>query len=195
MLKGNKLARVLGALLIAGAATGASASAASAATLNGAGSTLVAPLAQEWISAYEANHSGTTINYQAVGSGTGLRDIAAGQVDFGASDAPLSASPVTCNGCVQMPWALGAAGIGFHINGVRSIRLTGNVIAQIYLGNIKNWNDSRIRKLQKRGVHLPNLPISGVLGAATARVRRTASPTTSRPSAPRSRTGSAEVLP
>ena len=160
MVKGKHWARVLGALLIAGAATGASASAASAATLSGAGSTLVAPLEQEWASAFEANNSGTTITYQAVGSGTGLQDIAAGQVDFGASDAPLSASPVHCNGCVQMPWALSATGLGFHINGIHRLHLTGNVIAQIYLGIIKNWNDPRIGKLQPRGTHLPNLPIT-----------------------------------
>jgi phosphate transport system substrate-binding protein len=59
-----------------------------------------------------------------------------------------------------MPWALTATGVGFHINGLRSLRLTGPVLAQIYLGQIKNWNDHRIQKLQKKGVHLPNMPIS-----------------------------------
>ncbi len=160
MLKGKYLARVLGVLLIGGAMAGGTASAASAATLSGAGSTLIAPLEAEWASAYEASNSGTTITYQSVGSGQGLLDIAGGQVDFGASDAPLSASSTTCHNCVQMPWALTGVGIGFHINGVRSIRLTGNVIAQIYVGIIKKWNDPRIQNLQKRGVHLPNLQIT-----------------------------------
>ncbi len=160
MFKGKAWARVLGALLIAGATTGATATAASAATLSGAGSTLVAPLEAEWASAYQANNSSVSITYQAVGSGQGLKDIAAGQVDFGASDAPLSASPVSCNGCVQMPWALTATGVGFHVNGLHKLHLTGNVLAQIYLGTIKNWNDPQIARLQPKGTHMPNLPIT-----------------------------------
>jgi phosphate transport system substrate-binding protein len=141
------------------------ASAASAAnpTLNGAGSTLIAPLEQEWQAGYQAQvDPNVNFNYQAVGSGTGLKDIAAGQVDFGASDAPLSASSTVCNGCVQMPWALTATGIGIHINGMRSIHLTGTVMAEIYVGQITKWNDHRIQKLQKKGVHLPNLTITPV---------------------------------
>lgn len=143
----------------AAAVPAASASVASAATLTGAGSTLVAPLAFEWAAAF-GSQTGNTVNYSSVGSGAGLKDISAGQVGFGASDAPLSANPVTCSGCSQMPWALSAVGISFHINGMKSLRLTGPVIAQIYLGQITNWHDHRIQKLQKKGVHLPNLPIT-----------------------------------
>jgi phosphate transport system substrate-binding protein len=153
---------VSGLAVAAGAATlsVATATAASAATLQGAGSTLIAPLEQEWAAGYQASNSGSNITYAAVGSGQGLTDIAQGLVDFGASDAPLSASSTSCGDCVQLPWALSATGIGIHINGMRSVRLTGVVIGQIYLGKIRKWNDKRIQSLQKRGVKMPNLPIT-----------------------------------
>jgi phosphate transport system substrate-binding protein len=160
-LKSKWLIRGLGVGLAAASVSGVVATAASAnQTLHGAGSTLIAPLEEEWASAFEAQNSGVSINYSPVGSGTGLKDIGSGLVDFGASDAPLSASTTACNGCMQMPWALTATGVGFHVNGLRSLHLSGPVLAQIYLGQIKNWNDRRIQKLQKKGVHLPNLPIS-----------------------------------
>jgi phosphate transport system substrate-binding protein len=146
-------------LAVALSAAGVPAITASAASadLHGAGSTLIAPLEQEWAAAYTgAGH----ISYDAVGSGTGLKEIAAGQVDFGASDAPLSASTTTCSGCSQMPWALTATGVGFHINGLRKLHLTGKTLAEIYMGQIKNWDDSRLKKIQSKGVHLPNLPIT-----------------------------------
>jgi phosphate transport system substrate-binding protein len=148
------------AAVLAAAIPATTAAAANATTLTGAGSTLVAPLEAEWAAAYEASTSGVSITYQAVGSGQGLKDIAGRQVDFGASDAPLSASSTACNGCVQMPWALSATGIGIHINGIRSIHLTGTVLAEIYLGQITHWNDRRIQSLQKKGVHLPGTRIS-----------------------------------
>lgn len=146
---------------IAAPALAAGAANAAAPTLTGAGSTLIAPLEAEWAAAYESmpGHS-INITYQAVGSGQGLKDIGAGQVGFGASDAPLSASPTPCDGCVQMPWALSATGVGFHINGLRHLHLTGPLLADIYLGKITNWGDSRLQRVQARGVHLPNLPIS-----------------------------------
>ena len=154
------LVRALGAAVTAATVCAGTATAAGAATLNGAGSTLVAPLEQEWAAGFDAANSGTTVNYQAVGSGKGLAEIGAGQVDFGGSDAPLSASTTPCNGCSQMPWALTATGVGFHINGLRHLHLTGPVLAEIYLGQITRWNDHRIQKLQKKGVHLPSLPIT-----------------------------------
>jgi phosphate transport system substrate-binding protein len=138
---------------------GAAASVASATTLQGEGSTLIAPLEEEWQAAY-ANSSVGFSPYLSKGSGAGLKAIAAGQVDFGASDAPLSASTTACNGCSQMPWALTATGVGFHINNLHHLHLTGPLLADIYLGIIKNWNDHRLQKVQAKGVHLPNLPIA-----------------------------------
>jgi phosphate transport system substrate-binding protein len=152
------LARLLPAVVIASVLTGATAATASA-DLNGAGSTLIAPLEAKWAAVYESDHSGVAINYQSVGSGKGESAIAAGTVDFGASDAPLSAYSTPCNGCYQIPWALTATGVGFHVNGIRTLRLSGAVIAQIYLGRIRRWNDRRIRSLNP-SKHLPNLKIT-----------------------------------
>lgn len=159
-MRSKWLLRAVGVAVAAAAVPAASASVASATTIQGEGSTLIAPLEAEWAAAYDSSHSGLNITYNAAGSGAGLKAIAAGQVDFGASDAPLSASTTPCNGCSQIPWGLTATGVGFHINGMKRLHLTGQVLAQIYLGQIKKWNDKRIARLQKKGTHMPNLPIT-----------------------------------
>ncbi len=147
--------------LSASAGMTASASAASG-TLNGAGSTLVAPLEAAWASAFQ-NRTGNTVNYQAVGSGTGITDISQGLVDFGASDAPLSPTQAAgCSGCVQIPWALSATGVGYHIDGVgKKLNVTGSILAKIYLKQITNWSDPAIKKANP-GVRLPNLAITPI---------------------------------
>jgi phosphate transport system substrate-binding protein len=144
--------------LLAGCAFGLSAAAASAATVQGAGSTLVAPIEAEWAAAFDSA-TGNTVNYNAVGSGTGEKDIAGGLVDFGASDAPLSVYSNVPGNLVQVPWALTATGLSFHLHGVSRLHLTGRVIAGIYVGQITNWSDGRIKALNK-GLNLPNLPIT-----------------------------------
>jgi phosphate transport system substrate-binding protein len=144
--------------LLAGCAFGLSAAAASAATLQGAGSTLVAPIEAEWAAAFDSA-TGNTVNYNAVGSGTGEKDIAQGLVDFGASDAPLSVYSGVPGNLVQIPWALTATGISYHLHGVSRLHLDGGIVAKIYLGVIKNWNDRQIAR-ENPGVHLPNLPIT-----------------------------------
>jgi phosphate transport system substrate-binding protein len=151
------------AALIAGGASSLTAASASAAgpTLLGAGSTLVFPIEQEWGSAWAQTTGFPTPSYQSVGSGKGLSEIAAGLVDFGASDAPLSSSTTPCGGCVQIPWALSATSVGFNIPGVHRLHLTGSVLAGIYLGQITNWHDPRITSLN-RGTHLPNLTITPI---------------------------------
>ena len=130
--------------------------------LNGAGSTLVAPLEAEWASGF-ASQSGITVNYNAVGSGTGIADISQGIVDFGASDAPLSTTQAAgCANCIQIPWALSATGVGYHIDGVgNKLRLNASTLAGIYLGTITSWNAPQIKATNK-GVHLPNLKITPV---------------------------------
>jgi phosphate transport system substrate-binding protein len=146
------------AFLMSSLFVGINAAAASAAKLQGAGSTLIAPLEAEWGAAW-GNQTGNTVNYAAVGSGTGYKDIAAGLVDFGASDAPLSVySSPPCNSCVQIPWGLTATGVSFHINGLKRLHLTGPTLAKIYLGQITNWNNPALERLN--GHKLPNLPIS-----------------------------------
>jgi phosphate transport system substrate-binding protein len=146
-------------LLAAGGVT--SVASAQSGSLTGAGSTLVAPLMTRWANEYKATR-GVQIVYGAVGSGAGIQQITSRTVDFGASDAPLSADQAAaCNGCVQIPWALSATGIAFHVNGIKHLKLTSSVLVGIYQGAITNWNDRRIASLNK-GVSLPNLAITPV---------------------------------
>ena len=132
---------------------------ASAATLTGSGATFVAPIMAEWAASW-GQATGNTVQYQSVGSGQGIRDISSRLTDFGASDAPLNTDQAAaCKGCYQIPWALGAVGIGYHLEGIKALRLTGPVIAKIYLGQIKQWNDPAIQSLNK-GKTLPSLAIT-----------------------------------
>jgi phosphate transport system substrate-binding protein len=134
---------------------------ASAAGLTGAGSTLVAPLMANWISNFEIKE-GIPVKYAAVGSGTGIAQITARTVDFGASDAPMTPEQAAaCNGCVQIPWALSATGVGFNIPGVKKLNLTGKVLAGIYFGKITKWNDPKIKNINPKA-HLPGLTITPV---------------------------------
>jgi len=136
-------------------------SAAAAGSLTGAGSSLVAPLEAYWAQEFQHLY-GDTVTYAAVGSGAGIAQISARTVDFGASDAPLTSTQAAgCNGCVQIPWALTATGIAFHLEGIRKLDLTGPIVANIFLGKITNWNDPAIAKVNK-GTSLPNLKITPV---------------------------------
>jgi phosphate transport system substrate-binding protein len=131
-------------------------------TLNGAGSTLVQPLEAEWATGWSTATGGDVVNYQGVGSGTGITDITARTVDFGASDAPMTASQASkCGGCLTIPWALSATGVGFHVPGISTLKVTGKVLAEIYLGQITNWDNSAITSLNK-GEHFPNLGITPI---------------------------------
>jgi phosphate transport system substrate-binding protein len=154
----KRLACLSAAVVVASMATGVTASA-MAASLSGAGSTLVAPLELKWASGWNSG-TGNTVNYAAVGSGTGITQVTNGLVDFGASDAPLSATQqAACPQCVQIPWGLSATAVGFHLSGISKLKLTGPVLAQIYLGKITNWDNTAIKKLNK-GVKLPNRKIT-----------------------------------
>src|SRR5579884_2179238 len=152
-------------LVLALAALAAAAGAAPkrhAATLTGAGSTLIQPAVQGvWGPGYAAA-TGTQVNYSGIGSSGGIAAITGRTVDFGASDAPLSADQMTaCNGCVQIPWALSATVPTYNVPGVgdTKLRLTGPVLANMFLGHITNWNDAAIKKLNP-GLSLPNLKIT-----------------------------------
>jgi phosphate transport system substrate-binding protein len=158
-----RIALVLAAASLVAALAVTSAGAAgrrSAGALNGAGSSLVAPAVAKWASMYSAD----TINFSPIGSGGGITAISNRTVDFGASDAPLTKSQGDgCHGCVQIPWALTATIPVYNIPGVadRQLKLTGTVLANIYLGNITSWNDPAIKALNK-GVKLPNQKITPV---------------------------------
>jgi phosphate transport system substrate-binding protein len=162
-LNRNRLVAVT--LAVTAGATGGLASGAQASdangSLTGAGSTLVAPLMTQWGQDFEGQNN-VKITYGAVGSGAGISQISARTVDFGASDAPLSSEQAAaCNGCVQIPWALTATGIAFHLDGVKTVKLSPRVVSQIFLGHVNKWNDKSIRKLNK-GTKLPNLKITPV---------------------------------
>jgi phosphate transport system substrate-binding protein len=131
-------------------------------TLTGAGSTLVAPLVAQWQGPFQ-EASGVNLTYGAIGSGGGIQQITSRTVDFGASDAPLSSDQAkACHGCVQIPWALAATTLSYNLPGLsKPLRLSGPVIAQIYLGQIKTWNDPRIQKLNP-GVKLPSTAVTPV---------------------------------
>jgi phosphate transport system substrate-binding protein len=158
----KRLASLACTVLTAGALLGlTTAASASAAGLSGAGSTLVAPIEAEWAAAWGQSTGNPAPTYQAVGSGAGLKDIASGLVDFGGSDAPLSASTTPCNGCFQIPWALTATGVSWNLPGIAHLNLSGSVLSKIYLGQITNWDSPAIKSLNKK-VHLPNLAITPI---------------------------------
>jgi phosphate transport system substrate-binding protein len=150
-------AALLGALAVTSAGAAGSRS---AGTLNGAGSSLIAPAVAVWQTLYK----GGTINYSGIGSGGGIAAISNRTVDFGASDAPLTKSQgAGCHGCVQIPWALTATSPVVNIPGVGAdqLKLTGTVLANIYLGNITSWNDPAIKQLNPK-LKLPSTKITPV---------------------------------
>jgi phosphate transport system substrate-binding protein len=143
--------------------TGASGSGSGGGTskvLVGAGSTFVYPLVSQWIPDYSKKKD-VTVTYGPVGSGAGIEQIINRTIDFGASDAPLSADETSqCKGCLQVPWALSATAVDYNLQGAPDhLRLTGPVIADIFLGKIKAWDDPAIKRLNP-GVSLPSTPIS-----------------------------------
>lgn len=131
-------------------------------TIVGAGSTLVAPLMSQWQPKYDEDH-GVAVTYGAIGSGAGIEQITARTVDFGASDAPLTSSQASaCKGCVQIPWALAATAVAYHVTGVpNNLHLTGPILADIWLGKIKTWNAPQIKSINP-GAKLPSTKITPV---------------------------------
>jgi len=128
----------------------------------GAGSTLVAPLVAQWSGDY-AKKAGITITYGAIGSGGGIAQISARTVDFGASDAPFTPDQASaCKSCVQIPWALAATLVAYHVKGAPpKLKLDGPTLAGIYLGRITRWNDPAITSLNP-DASLPGTKITPV---------------------------------
>lgn len=157
------------ALAIAGLSL---ASAAGAQSLNGAGATFPNPIYSKWFSEYSASHPGVQINYQSVGSGAGIRQASQGIVDFGATDGPMTDQQMS-EAKVKLfhiPTVLGAVVPTYNIPGVNAeLKLTGEIIAGIYLGEINNWHDAKIASLNP-GVNLPDhqiLPVYRSDGSGT----------------------------
>lgn len=133
-----------------------------ATNITGAGSSFVYPVLSKWSAAYHEK-TGSEVNYQSIGSGGGIAQIKAATVDFGASDAPLSAADLKQFGLGQFPVVIGGIVPIVHVGGVKAgqLKLTGDVLAQIYLGNIKMWNDPAIVALNP-GLALPAAKITVV---------------------------------
>jgi phosphate transport system substrate-binding protein len=150
-------------LLLAGCGgSGGGSSSTSSGVLVGAGSTFVYPLVTEWIKDY-SEKKGVTITYGPIGSGGGIQQITNRTVDFGASDAPLTGDQQTaCKGCLQIPWALAGTSIPYNVPGApKHLKLTGTVLADMFLGKVKTWNDPAIAKLNP-GAKLPALTVTPV---------------------------------
>jgi len=165
MPRNGKLVRISLALtavaVVASLAVGAASARSSSGSLKGAGSSFVAPLVNAWI-APVGSDLGISLSYNAVGSGGGVSAITNKEVDFGASDAPLSVFSPTCTSCVQIPWALSGTAVLYNLPGAKNLlKISGAVLAKIYMGQIKQWNDPALKKLNK-GVNLPSTAITVV---------------------------------
>ncbi|EAU55095.1 phosphate ABC transporter substrate-binding protein PstS [Mariprofundus ferrooxydans] len=133
-----------------------------AATINGAGATFPYPVYGKWAHAYN-KETGVRLNYQAIGSGGGIKQIKAKTVDFGASDAPLKPEALDAAGLMQYPMIMGGVVPVVNIKGIgaNQLVLSGDVLADIYLNKITKWNDKRIKKLNP-SVNLPDDAIAVV---------------------------------
>ncbi|MDD2975492.1 phosphate ABC transporter substrate-binding protein PstS [Aquabacterium sp.] len=130
--------------------------------VTGAGASFPAPVYAKWAAAYNTA-TGVRINYQSVGSGAGIRQIKAKTVDFGASDMPLTDEELAKDGLVQFPTVIGGVVPVVNIQGIKpgQLKLTGEVLGNIYLGKISKWNDPAIVALNP-GVKLPDAAIAPV---------------------------------
>ena len=148
--------------LLIGAALAAALLPALAQDATGAGATFPAPLYAKWADAYN-KVGGARINYQSVGSGAGIKNIKAKTVDFGASDMPLKDEELKADGLVQFPMVIGGVVPVVNIAGVApgKLKLTGQVLGDIYLGKITKWNDPAITALNA-GLALPDAAITPV---------------------------------
>src|SRR6266576_7100468 len=129
--------------------------------LNGAGATFPYPIYSNWFSDYAA-HTGVKINYQSIGSGGGIRQLSEQTVDFGASDAPMSEQELASakgGPVLHFPTVMGAVVLTYNVPEVtRPLNLSGDLVADIFMGKITKWNDARIAS-QNRGVSLPGSDI------------------------------------
>ncbi|MEJ2758891.1 MAG: phosphate ABC transporter substrate-binding protein PstS, partial [Anaerolineales bacterium] len=130
--------------------------------LLGAGASFPAPIYLEWIAEYTSNvQPDVSINYQSIGSGGGVEQFIGQQTDFGGSDAFLTDEELTAatdaRGCepVHIPTVFGAVAVGYNLDGVEELALSGPVLADIFLGNITSWDDAAIAD-QNPGVDLPS---------------------------------------
>lgn len=137
-------------------------SVASAADISGAGATFPYPIYAKWADAYK-KETGTGLNYQSIGSGGGIKQIKAKTVTFGASDMPLKPEELEQAGLIQFPMIMGGVVPVVNLKGIKAgeVKLSGTVLANIYMGEITKWNDAQIKALNPN-VNLPNTAIAPV---------------------------------
>src|ERR1041385_1117121 len=143
---------------------GAGGSRSASVSLQGAGATFPNPLYQKWLSEYGKLHPNIRIDYQSIGSGGGIKQIKEQTVDFGASDAPMKDEDLKSapGELLHIPTVLGAVVITYNLQGVsQPLKFSPDVIADIFLGKIKKWDDERIKK-DNAGVSLPSAEITVV---------------------------------
>lgn len=130
-----------------------------AASITGAGATFPYPIYAKWAESYK-NETGNSMNYQSIGSGGGIKQIKAKTVDFGASDKPLTAKELDKYGLIQFPMIMGGVVPIVNLKGIApgELKLSGPLLADIYLGKIKKWNAPEIAVLNP-GLHLPSRSI------------------------------------
>jgi phosphate transport system substrate-binding protein len=157
-----KIAMTALAFGLAGVAVAATSGAASAQQITGAGSTFAAPIYAKWGEA-ASDKTGVKLNYQAIGSGAGINQINNRTVDFGASDMPVKGDDLTAHKLMQFPTVIGGVDIIVNIPGIKpnEVKLTGPVLADIYMGTITKWNDKAITALNP-GLKLPSTAIAPV---------------------------------
>ena len=155
LLSRTLLSAAVGAVLIAAVPAGA-------AEISGAGATFPYPIYAKWAEAYKAK-TGTSMNYQSIGSGGGIKQIEAKTVDFGASDMPLKPEDLDKNGLQQFPMVMGGVVPVVNLAGIQpgQLKLDGKVLAGMYMGTISNWNDPAIAALNP-GLKLPDKAIATV---------------------------------
>jgi phosphate transport system substrate-binding protein len=131
--------------------------------LQGAGATFPYPLYSKWVAEYGKAHPNVRINYQSIGSGGGIRQIIERTVDFGASDAPMTEEELAKapGKILHIPTTLGAVVVGFHLEGVTGLKLTPEVLAAIFLGEITRWDDPKLAEVNP-GAKLPAQAITVV---------------------------------
>lgn len=141
------------------AALVASATAAMAADISGAGATFPYPIYAKWADAYK-KETGVGLNYQSIGSGAGIKQIQAKTVTFGATDAPMKGEDLDKDGLIQFPMVMGGVVPVVNVDGINpgDLVLDGDTLAKIYMGEIKSWDDAAIKKLNP-SLKLPAQPI------------------------------------
>ena len=163
----NKILLAIPALVLIAACSSKSANgnesgAESGLQITGAGSTFVYPVLSAWAADYQ-KQNGAAINYQSIGSGAGIAQVEAGTVDFGATDQPLASDELAKNNLAQFPVVVGGIVPVVNIAGLEAgkLKLTGPILADIYQGKIKNWNDPAIAGVNP-GLTLPSAAIAAV---------------------------------